>query len=237
MRVAVLQSNYIPWKGYFDIVQAVDEFVFYDDVQYTKNDWRNRNRIKSPGGTRWLTIPVGKDERRRISDVRLPDNDWAARHWSALRASYETAPYFETYRAYFDDLYLGRTWATLSELNQAFITGIARDLLGLPTRFRQSTDFTLTKAKGARLIELLTQTDASVYVSGPAARGYISERDFAAIGLEVEWMDYTGYPEYPQLYPPFVHEVTVLDVLFHVGAQAPEFIRHHTAGGRPVAHA
>lgn len=223
-RVAVLQSNYIPWKGYFDIIHDVDEFVFYDDVQYTKNDWRNRNRIKTPAGERWLTIPVGKDERRRICDVQLPDSEWARQHWQVLVESYGAAPHFPTYSPYFEHLYLGRRWHSLSELNQAFIAGIAVDLLGMRVRFRQSTEFRLTATKGERLIQLLAQSGAEVYVSGPAARTYVSEADFARIGVEVRWKDYSGYPDYPQSYPPFSHHVTVLDVLFHLGPAAPDYI-------------
>ncbi len=235
MRIAVLQSNYIPWKGYFDIIHDVDEFIFYDDVQYTKNDWRNRNWIKTPAGGRWLTIPVGKDERRRICDVRLPSSEWARRHWSLLQASYEKAPYFQTYGAYFEQLYLGRQWISLSELNQAFVTGIAGDLLGIGTRFRQSTEFRLTRTKGERLLELLSQAGADVYVSGPAARSYISEADFAGIGVQVEWKDYGGYPEYPQLHPPFTHQVTILDLLFHLGPAAPDHIWGWRGRRRPGA--
>jgi len=192
MRAAVLQSNYIPWKGYFDIIHDVDLFVFYDDVQYTKNDWRNRNRIKTDAGERWLTIPVGKDENRRVCDVRLPDVAWARQHWAHLRSAYGRAPYFATYRDYFEQLYLARQWRSLSELNQASIVGIARDLLGLRAAFRQSTEFCLTRAKADRLLELLGQAGADVYVSGPSARSYIGEAAFAAAGIQVEWKDYRG---------------------------------------------
>jgi hypothetical protein len=224
MRVAVLQSNYIPWKGYFDIIHDVDVFYFYDDVQYTSGDWRNRNRIKTAAGERWLTVPVGKGHHRRICDVALPPTDWADEHWRRLRGAYRAAPYFEAYREFFDDLYLGRRWQSLSELNQAFTVAIARSLLGVATEFRHSSSVALTATKGERLIELLTRVGATTYVSGPAARAYIDDAAFTAAGLRVEWKDYRGYPEYPQLHPPFSHQVTILDLLFHTGPAAPRHI-------------
>ena len=106
-KVAIVQSNYIPWKGYFDIIHDVDTFVFHDDLQYTKGDWRNRNRIKTPVGTRWLTIPVGTDEHRRICDVPLPGREWARKHWRRIAAAYAAAPFFPRYRNFFEALYLG----------------------------------------------------------------------------------------------------------------------------------
>jgi hypothetical protein len=223
-RVAILQSNYIPWKGYFDIVHDVDLFVFHDDLQYTKNDWRNRNRIKTSSGPAWLTIPVGTSEHRRICDVALPGTGWARTHWRRIEAAYAAAPHFREYREYFESLYLGRTWTTLSELNQALVTGIAHDLLGLTTRFDDSRNYALRQTKSARVLELLARTEAEVYVSGPAAKAYISDREFAERGIRVIWKDYLGYPEYPQPHGAFCHEVSILDVLFHTGASAPWYI-------------
>src|SRR4051794_6229990 len=140
-RVAILQSNYIPWKGYFDIIHDVDEFVFHDDLQYTKQDWRNRNRIKTASGLRWLTIPVGDDEKRRICDVELPRTTWPSEHWESLQSAYSHAPYFETYRPLLETIY--RTiWTNLSDLNQHIIRTIA-GLLGVRTVFRDSRELGL----------------------------------------------------------------------------------------------
>lgn len=219
-RVALIQSNYIPWKGYFDIIHDVDLFVFHDDLQYTKGDWRNRNRIKTAAGERWLTIPVGTDEHRRICDVTLPDRTWARDHWRRLEDAYRLAPHFRMFRDYFAELYLGRNWQTLSEFNQTVIAGISRDLLGIGTTFVDSREFELTAAKGERVIELLEKTGAGVYVSGPAARNYITDDRFGAAGIDVVWKDYAGYPEYPHVHQPFSHGVTILDLLFHTGPEA-----------------
>lgn len=219
-RVGIIQSAYIPWKGYFDIIHDVDLFVFHDDIQYTKGDWRNRNRIKTPDGERWLTIPVGTDEHRRICDVQLPGSDWARDHWRRLEAAYGRAPFYRHYCKYFEQFYLGTAWRSLSDLNQALIVGIARDLIGITTEFADSRRFGLTHAKGERVLELLAKTDADVYVSGPAARAYITDAQFAEAGMQVVWKDYSGYPGYDQMYPPFSHAVTILDLLFHTGSSA-----------------
>jgi hypothetical protein len=224
-RVAIVQSNYIPWKGYFDIIDAVDTFIFLDDVQYTSGDWRNRNRIKTESGPQWLTIPVGKHIHRLTCEVALPAADaWATAHWRKIERAYRAAPFFEHYREYFETLYLSRTWRRLSDLNQTFVQGISRDLLGITTCFERSTDYTLTGTKSARLISLLSRVGAEVYLSGPAARAYIVEDEFAAAGIQIEWKDYAGYPEYPQLHRPFRHDVSILDLLFHTGPDAPRYI-------------
>lgn len=220
MRVAILQSNYIPWKGYFDIIHDVDLFVFYDDLQYTKNDWRNRNRIKTTHGTRWLTIPVGKSERRRICDVELPGDDWQRVHWRRLEEAYRQAPHFAMYRQWLEDIYLRRRWTTLAALNQALIVEIARDLLGIRTAFADSRTFTLTRSKGERVIELLQKVGAVEYVSGPAARVYLDEAACRQAGVTVTWKDYGGYPAYHQVHPPFDPQVSILDLLFHTGPDA-----------------
>lgn len=224
MRVAVLQSNYIPWKGYFDIIQCVDMFIFYDDVQFTKNDWRNRNRIKTQAGVKWLTIPCGTDLKRLVCEVQLKDDRWQEKHWKSLQQSYSRCLHFADCKDFLEQFYMKKSWQFLSELNQYLIRQVASSVLGIPTVFRSSTEFTLSGRKGDRLVDLLTQVGADIYVSGPSARGYIDPHAFQEAGIEVQYMDYGGYPEYPQVYPPFVHEVTILDVLFHVGSNAPKYI-------------
>jgi hypothetical protein len=222
-RVAILQSNYIPWKGYFDIIHDVDEFIFLDDVQYTKHDWRNRNRIKTPSGPAWLTIPAGQSQSRLICDVELPATDWPRRHWKRLEACYSTAPHFQTYRPYLEEIYLRGAWLRLSDFNQHLIRTIAQ-WLGIAARFRDSRELQLRARKQDRVLEILEQVHADVYVSGPAARGYLQPQRFADARIELRWKDYAGYPEYPQLHPPFVHEVTVLDLLFHTGPEAAYYV-------------
>ena len=223
-RVAILQSNYIPWKGYFDIIHDVDLFVFYDDVQYTKNDWRNRNRIKTQNGAAWLTIPTGTDIDRLICEVSLLDTRWAKNHYKTLVQYYSKAPFFRQYQSLLEDVYLARRWATLSELNQYFIQIIARECLGITTEFADSRSYGASGKCLDRLLNLLKKTGAEEYISGPAAKGYIDKSHFEAAGIQLVYKDYSGYPEYPQFYPPFDHYVTILDLLFHTGPDAAYYI-------------
>lgn len=223
-RVAVVQSNYLPWKGYFDIIGSVDLFVFYDDRQYTKNSWRNRNRIKTAQGLTWLTVPCGSGQDRLICEVELTDPSWQRRHWKTLSQEYGRAEHFERYRPFFEDVYLGVQWTNLSELNQHLITRIATELLELPTSFDDSRAYPLEGRKGERLLELLGRVGASEYLSGPAARDYLDPADFERAGITLTWMDYSGYREHRQFHPPFVHEVSVVDLLFHEGPAAHTFL-------------
>lgn len=223
-RVALLQSNYVPWKGYFDIIHDVDECIFLEDVQYTPQNWRNRNRIKTPGGLRWLSVPVGASSRRLLCEVELPRFRWAHRHWNALVSAYGGAPHFKRYGELVHDALYDPSFRLLSELNQHLITSISR-LLGITTEFRDSREFRVRDhGKQGRVLEIVEQTGGSVYVSGPAAQAFLDPQHFAAHGIELIWKDYDGYPEYEQLHPPFRHDVTILDLLFHVGEQAPYYI-------------
>lgn len=224
MRVAILQSNYIPWKGYFDIIGSVDLFVFHDDLQYTKGDWRNRNKIKTPKGSEWITVPCGTNEHRRICDVTLNNTDWQRKHWNLIQTNYAKAPYFEHYRAFFEEIYLGRTWKKLSEMNQYIIRAISTELLGMNTDFDDSRGYDLRTAKGDRVIELLKKLGATTYLSGPAAKSYLEEPAFAAEGITLEWMNYSGYSEHPQLHPPFDHAVSIIDLFFNTGPDAVSFM-------------
>lgn len=223
-RVAILQSNYIPWKGYFDIIHDVDLFVFYDDVQFTKSDWRHRNRIKSAQGSQWLSIPAGQHGDQRICDVELKTSDWQARHWRTLQHNYGKCPHFARYREYFEHVYLGTVWHRLSELNQTLIRHIAREFLGIGTEFADSRSYAASGHKLDRLLDLVSKTGATSYLCGPAAKAYVVPERFAERGVELLWKDYQGYPQYPQRFPPFEHGVSLLDLLFNVGQEAPRCI-------------
>jgi hypothetical protein len=224
MRVAISQSNYLPWKGYFDLIHHVDVFVFYEDVQYTKNTWRHRNRVKTAQGLRWLSVPVGAHIHRRLDEVVIRDARWQRRHWRTLREAYARAPHFERHRAFLDEVYGRREWRSLSELNRFLIETIAREFLGMRTEFRCARDYAAEGRNEDRVLNLLRALGARCYVSGPAAKAYLHAERFADAGIELEWKDYSGYPEYPQLHGEFEHAVTILDLLFHAGPEAPHYI-------------
>jgi len=230
------QSNYIPWKGYFDMIRRADLFVFYDDVQFTKEDWRNRNKIKTRRGTEWLTIPCGPALDRRICDVTLASAHWQAKHWRTVRHNYSRAAHFKTYAPLFEELYLARPWPLLIDANRAFTTRICREILDIHTPFADSRDWVLPpqKRKQERWLQLLKIIGAQRFVIGPTARNYIDaaeEARIAAEGIELLWMDYEGYPEYRQLHPPFEHRVSVIDLILNEGPAAPRFMKlYHDDG-------
>ncbi|NMN73801.1 WbqC family protein [Rhizobium sp. 57MFTsu3.2] len=226
-KVAILQSNYIPWKGYFDLIAAVDEFIIFDDMQYTRRDWRNRNQIKTPQGAVWLTVPVkvkGKYH-QTIRDTEIGGAEWAASHWKALALNYKKAPHFNEVAAILEPLYLGSKHEFLSPLNRELIESICR-YLGITTRITNSWDYHLVDGRTERLAELCTQAQATEYVSGPAAKEYIDESVFNGRNVKLTWFDYTGYHEYPQLWGSFTHFVSIVDLLFNCGNEAPRYMRH-----------
>lgn len=223
-RAAIIQSSYLPWKGYFDIIHEVDHFVFLDDVQFTVRDWRTRNRIKTREGLAWLSVPAGSDRKRRICDVVLTDDRWQAKHWQSLVHSYGKAPHFHRYAPALEAVYREHRWERLSDLNQYLTRLIATDFLGIVTPMEDSRTFSADGAGQDRLLDILQKLDADHYLSGPAARSYIEPSAFARAGITLEWKNYGGYPEYPQFYGAFEHAVTVLDLLFQVGPDAPSYI-------------
>jgi len=224
--VAIVQSCYIPWKGYFDMVNLADEFILYDDVQYTRRDWRNRNRIKTANGIVWLTIPVNVKGRysQKIRETTISDPDWARKHWKSIVQWYSKAEYFHRYEKQFAELYLGCQEQYLSMVNHRFLSAIC-DALGIRTTLSWSADYELVEGKTERLVALCNQAGAAEYISGPAARGYIDEELFADAGIALRWMDYSGYPEYNQLFPPFEHRVSIIDLLLNEGPNATSYMK------------
>lgn len=226
-KVAIVQSNYIPWKGYFDLIAAVDEFILYDDVQYTRRDWRNRNKIKSPQGLQWLTVPVvvkGKYH-QKIRETEIDGTDWAATHWRSLAVNYKRARSYREISEWLEPIYLAQTYTHISQLNRTLIETIC-DYLKIETRITNSWDYDLIDGQTERLAHLCSNAGGAEYISGAAAKDYIDEKVFADYKIKLTWFDYAGYPQYPQLWGEFAHSVSVLDLLFNCGKEAPLYMRH-----------
>jgi len=226
-KIAIVQSNYIPWKGYFDLIAAVDEFILYDDMQYTRRDWRNRNRIKTPEGGQWLTVPVqvkGKYD-QKIKDTLVNGEKWAADHWKTLAHNYHRAPYFDEIELWLKPLYFESSYTHISQLNRVFIVAIC-SYLGIKTTISNSSSFTLLGGKVERLANLCKQADGTEYISGSAAKEYFNEKIFLDMNIKLTWFDYNGYPDYPQLWGHFSHHVTILDLLFNTGKMARNYMRY-----------
>ncbi len=203
-----------------------DEFILLDDVQYTNRDWRNRNLIKTPKGPKWLTIPLRADLNRKvlINQKTAVDDRWRKQHWDNLLTSYSKARCFNSYAERIKCLYLKSSEKNLSKINYLFIKEFA-SILGIDTPILWSNDYLSTGQKSSKLVELCKAAGAKEYISGPAAKAYIDEELFQEAGIKIEWMSYENYPEYQQLYKPFMHQVSMIDLIFHEGPMATKFMK------------
>ena len=235
MKCVILQPSYIPWRGFFHQVQKADVFVFYDDVQYDVRGWRNRNRIKTAQGPKWLTVPVlasgAQTEHRLIKDIEICwDREWAAKHEATILQAYRSAPYFAEYAPLVRQLYRGRSRLLADFTIEA--TLLLAEALGIRhTRFLRASTLGVRGAKTERLLAVLQKLEATHYISGPSARAYLDETLLALNGISVEYMRYE-YPEYPQLFPPFDPQVSIIDLLFMCGPSAPQVIWSQVDSGR-----
>jgi hypothetical protein len=228
VNVVILQPSYIPWRGYFDQIYQADLFIFYDYVQYDKRGWRNRNQIKTPKGKQWLTIPVNsrgaQTENIPINQIRMVwDHPWSQNHLKALQHSYSKAPHFNQYVSLLEKFYQRRD-ELLADFTIDFTIALAHEIGNTHTRFMRSSEIAgIDGQKTDRLIQILQAVGATHYISGPSARDYIEREKFDSAGISLEYMEY-NYPEYPQLYPPFDPYVSILDLLFMTGSEAPNYI-------------
>ena len=226
-RVAIVQSNYIPWKGYFDLINSVDEFVLYDDVQYTKRDWRNRNMIKTATGLQWLSVPIDVKGRylQKICEARISDATWQKKHWASIVGAYAKASGFQEGRDLLEPLYGSSKFVHLSEMNRVFLQALCR-FLGIATKISVSMDYKIDgEDKTEKLVSLCKQAGATDYLSGPSAKCYMSESLFHSEGITVSYFDYSGYREYRQLHGAFEHGVSVIDLIMNEGLGANQFLK------------
>lgn len=225
MKCAIVQPSYLPWRGYFHMIEKADVFVFYDDVQYDKHGWRNRNRIKTSSGPQWLTIPVSARGNvvtgLPINEVRIADRRWASKHLATIRQAYARAPHVDRCLELLEP-YLAREQDSLADLTIDLTVAIAAEL-GLERRFVRSSELALSGDRMGRLIEVLERVGASHYISGPAAKTYLDQRGLDQANISLELMSY-DYPEYRQLHPPFEPQVSVIDLIAMEGDNAPSLI-------------
>lgn len=231
MRVGIIQPSYIPWRGYFDFISSVDAFVFLDDVQYTLRDWRNRNRIKTQQGLRWLTVSVRSPHRQRICDVEIDNStQWQKKHTQSLRHAYGAAPFFRLYFEEFSEII--RQEHSLSALDIR-LTRWIMDKLDIHVPTFLSSEMAPRGTSTARLMDILLQLGADAYLSGPSAAAYLDTALFRQHNIQLEFKSYDYIP-YPQMYGPFVSTVSVLDLLFNTGPEASKYL-HSTTPDKKVA--
>jgi len=224
MVVGILQPGYLPWLGFFEQVYRSDIFVIYDDVQYDKNGWRNRNRIKTPNGIQWLTVPVilKKQNKPPIKDVRINNQEnWRKKHLESIKTNYSRAKYFFTYYPIFEKIY-SKEWEFLIDLDIQIIHVIC-DVLGLKREFRLSSDLVAEGDKNFRLIDICKKLGADTFYEGQSGKDYIDEKCFKDAGIEVQFQDYK-HPEYSQLYGDFIPYLSIIDLLFNEGDRSLEIL-------------
>jgi len=225
--VAILQSNYIPWKGYFDIINSVDEFIIYDEMQYTRRDWRNRNLLKTKQGTKWLTIPVEVKGQytHKINEIRIVDDKWPIKHWKTIQHNYNKALLFKESETIFEETYQKcKELNFLSEVNLLFIN-VINSFLGINTKITDCKNYLLEGEKSRRIISICKQAGANTYFTGPSAKTYLDEGLFKKEGILLLYAEYKDYPVYKQLFPPFKSEVSILDLIFNAGRDSVKYMK------------
>jgi len=228
MKVAISQPTYLPWLGYFDIIDQVDIFVFLDSVQFEKRSWQQRNRIKTPDGLRWLTVPVMVSGRwtQKIHEVEIQDSDFGAKHLRSIESNYQRAPFFDRYFPEMKSILCGRSFGSrLAELNLELISWFC-SRLGVKTRIVRSSQMTAEGARSKLLLGLCRQLDAGVYLTSLGAANYLlgDLALFSEAGITVSFQHFE-HPEYRQLFPPFCPFASVLDLIFNEGENALSLIR------------
>lgn len=223
-KVIITQSNYIPWKGYFSAMREATHLVLYDDMQYTKRDWRNRNKLITSNGPKWLSIPIDVKGKyyQKINEAQVSNSEWGVQHWNFIKNNYNKSPYFKKYQHHFIDLYLNPSSTYLSDINLDFIKKIIT-LLEIEIEVISSKEFDLKGDKTEKLVNICKELTAEKYFTGPAAKNYMDESLFIKNNIEIEYYNFLGYPEYKQQWEGFSHAVSILDMFFNLG---PETIKY-----------
>lgn len=221
-KLAILQSNYIPWRGYFNLIMKASEFIIYDNVQYTKNDWRNRNIIKTSNGLCWLSIPIGGKIKSNINEIEL-GKGWQSKHWKTIEYSYKKSKYFDEITNLIKPIYFDEGITLLSDFNIILIKKIC-GYLSIKTKISNVCDYHVSGEKNHRLIELCKLTNSDIYISGPSAKNYINEDLFLKNDIKIEWATYDNFPSYPQLWGAYEERVSILDMLFNCGKSSVDYI-------------
>jgi hypothetical protein len=225
MIVAVHQPQYLPWLGYFHKIAKCDLFIFLDDVQYKKREFQNRNKIKTPNGPLWLTVPVLTHGAysQAIKEVKTDptEHHWTTSHWKSIEMNYRHSPFFKEHAAFFEELYK-KQWGSLMEVSLEIIRYTSK-YLGINTPVKMSSEYSVTTLSTQRIIDLCKASGASAYLSGAGGRDYMDTSLFSSqnIGLDFQQFD---HPKYPQLHGEFEPYLSIIDLLFNCGPDSRKIL-------------
>lgn len=226
MKVVIIQPSFLPWRGYFHLIQRSDIFVFYDDVQYDKHSWRNRNQIKTPNGPQWITVPVLTKNKfgQKINEIEINNSNkgWQRKILGSIFLNYKKAKFYDRYIPVVDNI-LSKEWPSLCALD-VYATKKICEILGIKAQFFISSELNVSGDKISRLINICKKLGGTHYISGPSAKNYLKDtEEFTKNGIKLEFHDY-NYPEYTQLYGKFEPAVSIIDLIFNCGDESPEYI-------------
>lgn len=230
MQIAVLQPSFIPWLGYFDQIARTDAFVFLDDVQYTRRDWRNRNRIRTPSGWMWLTVPVqtrGKFDQSLLETRIDHSTDWRTKHLQALRHNYARAPYFDLVFPELENTYK-KDSAMLVDFCLEMLAVINK-MLGLQPVTHRSSELNIEGQKADKILSICKALNADEYLTGDLARDYLDASEFGSQNISLKYQNYV-HPEYRQHHPEFYSHLSVVDLLFNEGPDSLKILTSQIPG-------
>jgi len=225
VRIAILQPGYLPWLGFFEQMYMSDVFVIYDDVQYDKQGWRNRNRIKTGNGVQWVTVPVNFKLREcpLVNEVTIDNRiNWRKKHFLSIKQSYSKAPFYKEYINIVEEAY-SREWQYLIDIDLYLIKKLANCLGMNNKKIVRSSSLDVRGERIERLITICKIFKADTFYEGSAGRNYIDEKRFEEYGIKVEFQDYE-HPVYNQLHGDFVPYLSVIDLLFNLGPESLSII-------------
>ena len=228
--VSIIQPNYIPWPGYFDIINRSDIFLYFDTVQYTKNDWRNRNRIKTPRGLQWLTIPVESgSSRKKIFETQIGRPNWSKKHYLSLQHNYSKAAYYNEISGFLRPLYLSTKYDKLTDAVFSINEAILNYLQIKTVILKASEIFKLEHqdqhtSRTDSIINICRSLGATTYLSGPSASNYINQSQFSEHNIQLEFIDYPYYFNYKQLWGGPSSGLSIVDLLFNCGSSSRRYL-------------
>ena len=226
MKIVITQSNYIPWKGYFDLINYADKFIFFDEVQYTRRNWRNRNLLNDGKNKKWITLPVNNkgNYNEKISNIVVKDENWVNHHLKIFKHYYSKSEFFNEAYEFLQEVYSKIDSNNLSLINIHIIKSISK-YLNLNCKFENSKTINQNKEDASeRLVEICKSQKSTIYVTGPSARNYLNEKIFLNNDIKIEWFDYGETKNYKQQSASFIKNLSIVDCIMNCGTDINKFL-------------